>query len=137
MSAINIPDTMSLNSADSRTAETSSSDYRALVARCMGNLEFAERILAKFQRAFEHDLAELEEAFRAGDEAEMTRVAHRMKGASANASAGRLEQAAAEIERLGRSGRCPEVPPRLEDLRREWSRYLDCVRSPASEAAAP
>ena len=73
-----------------------------LLARCMGNIGFAERILAKFQDRFEHDLEELDRALQARDAEAVARTAHRIKGASANVAASRLHEHAAEIEQLGR-----------------------------------
>ena len=69
----------------------------------MGNIGFAERILAKFQDRFEHDLEELDKALQARDADAVARTAHRIKGASANVAASRLHEHAAEIEQLGRT----------------------------------
>jgi HPt (histidine-containing phosphotransfer) domain-containing protein len=138
MSGVDFHRTERSDLADGRPPESAqavASDFEALVARCMGNLDFAERIMAKFQTAFARDLAELEEALRRQNDSQVAQVAHRMKGASANTAALRLEEVAAEIEKLSRNGRFAEVPPRMDELRHEWSRYLDYVRPP-SEAGA-
>jgi HPt (histidine-containing phosphotransfer) domain-containing protein len=95
-----------------------------LLARCMGNIGFAERILAKFQDRFEHDLEELDKALQARDADAVARTAHRIKGASANVAASRLHEHAAEIERLGRTARLSDIPHGLEQLRDEWSRFV-------------
>lgn len=100
-------------------------DLDALVERCMGNIDFVQRILAKFQQRFPEDLAELERVLEIEDSGEVARVAHRIKGASATVSADGLQHAAAEIERLGREGRTADVPAGIEQLRRQWDRYLD------------
>ena len=114
--------------------ERGSSDAKAfdideLVDRCMGNLELAERLLAMFQDRFETDLTELEKVFETGESGEIARVAHRIKGASASVSAQRLQELAARIEQLGRSGQSAAILPYLEQLRREWTRCRDCATS--------
>jgi HPt (histidine-containing phosphotransfer) domain-containing protein len=97
-------------------------DLTALVDRCMGNLEFAERILDRFQERAEQDLEELEKLIELRDAGQLARVAHRMKGSSANVAAEGLQRIAEQIEELGRSGRLAEVPAHLEQFRREWAR---------------
>lgn len=95
-----------------------------LLTRCMGNISFAERILAKFQDRFQHDLEELDKALQAHDSEAVARTAHRIKGASANVAAAGLYQRAAEIEELGRVQRLSDIPYGLEQLRHEWSRFV-------------
>lgn len=104
------------------SSETSASaiDLDELLVRCLGNLEFAERILAMFQERFDADLEEMERLAREGDAVNTARLAHRLKGASANASASGLQTRVAEIEQLARQGDLGTVRPRLDDLQREW-----------------
>jgi HPt (histidine-containing phosphotransfer) domain-containing protein len=107
-------------------ADATALDYPALVARCMGNLGLVQRVLAKFRHAFQADLAELEHVAGEGNREDLARVAHRMKGTLANVAAKRLELVAAGIEEAARSDRYAEVPPRLDELRSEWLRFLEC-----------
>jgi len=103
-------------------------DLDQLLVRCLGNLEFAERILQIFQERFDKDLAELDRMLAGGDAAGMTRLAHRLKGASANAAAPALLQTrVAEIERLARQERLDAVRPHLVELRREWETLRDSL----------
>lgn len=74
-----------------------------LLARCLGNVDIAERILAKFQISVGLDLEELERGLDQQDAGAIAQVAHRIKGASANISAPALYELAAEIEQLGRA----------------------------------
>lgn len=99
-------------------------NHAELLERCMGNIEFAERILDKFQEGFGADLAELEEGLDFADAERVASVAHRLKGASANVSAPGLRQSASIIEQLGRAGQLAEVPNHLAHLRSEWSRFV-------------
>ena len=112
--------------------ELAALDWNDLVARCMGRIEFAERILAKFQQLFCEDLATLERALESEDVETIRRVAHRLKGASANVSAGALHAEVARIEEAARANRVAEIPNRLDRLREEWSRFRGAVESSAS-----
>jgi HPt (histidine-containing phosphotransfer) domain-containing protein len=98
-------------------------DFSDLVARCTGNLAFAERILAKFEQRLEEDLVLLEKEVDQHDAAAVASVAHRLKGASANVSATRLSDVFARMERLGRTAQLQQVPECMDELRREWSRF--------------
>lgn len=106
-------------------------NYEELLARCMGNIEFAERVLDKFQNSFGQDLDNLEMELNSENAETVTTVAHRLKGASASVGAPGLCQWAGEIEQLGRADRLAEARQPVHHLRREWSRFLDHVSSGA------
>lgn len=72
-------------------------DHKDLLTRCMGNKQFAARILDAFQRQLNADLEELEAAIRAENPAQVAVIAHRVKGASSNVSAHRLNWLATSI----------------------------------------
>lgn len=112
-------------------------DFQGLLDRCMGNLELAERVLAKFAERFELDLAELERHLNGEDREQIAGIAHRIKGSSANVSAEGLRAIAAEIEQLGRSQQYAEIPARMDQLRCEWIRYQNHAASLPSAADAP
>lgn len=105
-----------------------------LLTRCLGNLEFAERVLSMFQERGDEDLAGLERAVAARDADEVAILAHRLKGASANASAPGLQARAAEIERAARNESFSEIPARLVDLRHEWREFTSAVSLLGSRA---
>lgn len=100
-------------------------DREDLLARCLGKLDLAERVLAKFHLRFELDLDELEQAMRSEDLESLARVAHRLKGASANVAAVRLRVKAAGIEELARRGCLQEISEYMEGLRSEWARFAE------------
>jgi len=104
-------------------------NYSDLVARCMGNLAFAEKILGAFEQRLDEDLVLLENEFNQHDAAGIARVAHRLKGASANVSANGLCDIFARLERLGCTEQLRQVPACLDELRSEWSRFK--ARSPS------
>ena len=101
--------------------------FDELVERCMGQIDFAERVLSKFEQTFGGDLTELEDLLERENHEEIALVAHRLKGASANVGAPRLCDRAAKIENLARAQRTAEIPPYLDQLRSEWSRFVESV----------
>ena len=103
--------------------------HEELIARCLGNLDFAERVLTKFQERFEADLVELEAELVSGNTDSVARLAHRMKGASANTAATGLQTEAACIEELARSDQKEEITRRLGRLGGEWSRFIESAES--------
>ena len=111
-------------------AEPHASDVlnlQELQDRCMGNIELMQRVLGKFQQRIPEELAELEKALELRDMAQIARVAHRVKGSSANVSARGIEQAAVEIEDSSRAGRITDVSAHIERLRAEWARCRHVV----------
>ena len=108
-----------------------------LLARCMGNLDFAERILAKFQSRVDVDIAELEQAVHAEDVEAIARVAHRLKGASASAAAYRLQERASRLERSARQSSLGEIPAQVEQLRCEWSQFVESASQIGGCRASP
>ena len=98
-------------------------DHSELVARCMGNVEFAAKILDRFQQQLDDDLALLENECNQHDAAGIARVAHRLKGASANVSARGLRDIFARLEQLGRTEQLRQVPACMDELRSQWSRF--------------
>jgi HPt (histidine-containing phosphotransfer) domain-containing protein len=112
-------------------------DYEQLLARCMGNIEFAERVLDKFQQRFAGDLDELDRLLEARQSEGLARLAHRLKGASANVSAPRLQARAARLEELARAERLDEACPVLEELRGEWSQFVGALSVLDAPAGQP
>jgi HPt (histidine-containing phosphotransfer) domain-containing protein len=102
-------------------------DYASFIDRCMGSLELAERLVHRFQDVFWTDLAKLEQALDTQDADKMAQVAHHLKGSSANMSAPRIRQCAAEVEQLGRAGQLADMPIRLQRLRAEWPGFAKAL----------
>ena len=117
-----------MTTAMEQEGRTSSAfELEELVERCMGNLEFVERVLTKFQQRFGEQLEELEQAVAQRDAERLVLVAHRLKGESASVAAAALRDRAGEIERLGRAGQVSNVPPCLQRLRAEWAEFAESV----------
>ena len=91
-----------------------------LMARCLGNLDFVERILTIFQTRCESDLVELEEAIKAGDLPRVQRLAHRLKGACANAGANDLSIRASELWTAANKEFTDVLAARFAQFRQEW-----------------
>ena len=104
-------------------------EFDELLERCMGNLEFAERVLTKFQGRFDGQLEEMENALAQKDVEQVVLVAHRLKGESASVAASGLRDRAEEIERLGRGNRVADIPTSLQNLRSEWASFAESVAS--------
>ena len=102
-------------------------DIDDLMARCLGNIEFAQRIIVKFQESGGESLTGLEEALAAEDTEAIARLAHRIKGSSANVSALGLRARAAELEQAARQCSLAEVSGHLENLKQEWFRFKSTV----------
>ena len=100
-----------------------------LLARCLGNIDFAARVLATFQDRFGQDLEQLEKGLREQDTPTIAQVAHRIKGSTANVSAPGLHETATQIEQLGRQNRIADVSSSIEQLRCEWTRFVEGVSS--------
>jgi HPt (histidine-containing phosphotransfer) domain-containing protein len=95
-------------------------DFDDLMTRCLGNLEFADRILTVFQSRCETDLKELDQAIQANDIEQVERIAHRLKGACANAAAPRLASRAMDLWKVANQRKMESVPACFAALRSEW-----------------
>jgi HPt (histidine-containing phosphotransfer) domain-containing protein len=108
-------------------AEADILDYDALIERCIGNIELAGRLLEKLQTCLPREIEDLEKALAMQDADQLARIAHRLRGTTANISAQGLCRAAEEIERRGKMGCLTDIPASMESLRREWERFKNYV----------
>ncbi|MEX0937410.1 MAG: Hpt domain-containing protein [Pirellulales bacterium] len=102
-------------------------DVNELLTRCLGNVEFAGRILAMFQDRCAADVAELQRALDIDDAETVARVAHRLKGACANAAALGLKTKASRLEQAARELPLPEIAAQFHELRSEWLRFKEAL----------
>jgi HPt (histidine-containing phosphotransfer) domain-containing protein len=111
-------------------------DWRELCDRCLGNIDLVQRVLEKFEQRLPQELAELQHALALSDTEQVARVAHRIKGSSANVSAEGLQRAAEEVEDSSRAGCVANIPQHIERLHWEWERYRDyAARCPRQSMA--
>ncbi|HJT36130.1 MAG TPA: response regulator [Pirellulales bacterium] len=99
-------------------------DCQSLIERFLGDWEFVEGILEKFQQQVDVDLEALERSILDRNAEQAALLAHRIKGAAANVSATEVSRIAAELERMGRAAMLDNADERLAALRSE-SRRLD------------
>jgi HPt (histidine-containing phosphotransfer) domain-containing protein len=98
-------------------------NYDALIDRCLGNLELAGRLVEKLQTCLPQEIENVEQALALKDAEQVARIAHRLKGATANVSARGLNQVLEEIEKFGNLGVLSEIPASMERLHQEWERF--------------
>lgn len=99
--------------------------FDELLERCLGNLAFAERILASFTQRVEPELAQIEGALDANDGPLAARLAHQLRGSAANAAARSIEALCCEIEQAARRndlGAARRCLLRLDD---QWRRIRE------------
>ena len=111
-------------------------DVEQLLERCLGNIDFAQRIITKFQSSFDKEIQELEQCVKQRDSDRAAMTAHRMKGASANVAADSLRGAVEKIEFHARAGRLDEVPSCLQELRAAWGCFQEYAANVHSHCGA-
>lgn len=108
-----------------------------LMSRCLGNLDFVERILTIFQSRCEADVVELEEAIQSSDLARVQRIAHRLKGACANAGATSLSTRANELWIAANKEFTDLLAARFVQFRQEWNECTVILTGEDSSSAHP
>lgn len=103
--------------------------FDELVERCLGKIEFAERILTKFNERFPESIDQLVQSSEQGDLETVASVAHRLKGAAANISAPGILAVVEQIETKGRSGQADDLACCFDQLMSEWTRLTDYTTS--------
>jgi two-component system sensor histidine kinase/response regulator len=102
-------------------------DVPALLRRCRGKADLIKRLLDKFAETVGAQVEELKSGVTSADWEQVSRVAHTIKGASANLSADQVSAVAAELEQIGRgadAGGASECLERLETEIRECLAYI-------------
>ena len=117
-------------------AEAPVFDRDALVARCMGRVPLAQKVLQQFMTQSRADAAALQAAAQAGDAVSVRTAAHRLKGAAANVSAGEVRRLAAEIEDGARTGGAGATPPVIARLAEAVERFGAAIVGFIGEPAA-
>jgi Amt family ammonium transporter len=108
-------------------------DFESLLKRCLGNKDLPRKLLQKFHARLPQELTQIAAAVTAGDCAQVSALAHRLKGAAANLSAESLREAAGELESLGRAGDLTGADVWVARLSAEGSRFLRDVLRLAAE----
>jgi CheY-like chemotaxis protein/HPt (histidine-containing phosphotransfer) domain-containing protein len=111
-------------------------DFESLLKRCLGNKELPKKLLTKFHARLPEELRQINEAVAARDSAQISAMAHRLKGAAANLSAEPMREAAAELELIGRNGDLTDAEMWLARLNTEGTRFLRDVLQLAADRTA-
>ncbi|HKD37771.1 MAG TPA: Hpt domain-containing protein [Pirellulales bacterium] len=117
------------SAAPTEEQELAALNIKELERRCMGRIEFAERLLASFEQRFPIETAEITESFERTDLARLTRLVHQLKGSTANIGAVALNRLLQQIEKAIQYGNLADFPEWLDRLNREWQRFLNVRRS--------
>jgi signal transduction histidine kinase/DNA-binding response OmpR family regulator/HPt (histidine-containing phosphotransfer) domain-containing protein len=122
--------------AEESKTQTAVVDFDSLLKRCLGNRDLPKKLLVKFHARLPEEMNQLAAAVVAGDSAQVSSLAHRLKGAAANLSAEPLCRAATELESLGRSGDLTGAEAWVVMLQTEGARFLADVLGMATEKTA-
>jgi HPt (histidine-containing phosphotransfer) domain-containing protein len=96
-----------------------------LLANCMGEEDLMRRLVGMFRRQTAADIDALSAALKRGDAPEVARVAHRIKGASANMCADPMASLAARVESAGRAGSLEGVTRDVEALGKAFGAFVE------------
>jgi Amt family ammonium transporter len=102
-------------------------DRDALLARCMGNLEFAQSLLSDFESDLPGCVDRIARHVHDGDVMAVVESAHSLKGAAGTITADLLRMLAAEIEAAGKSGNLAKVALLADQLREEAQRCMKAI----------
>lgn len=102
-------------------------DTDALLARCMGNLAFAQSLLTELESTGTDRVEEIRRFAATGDCNSAAEAAHSLKGAAAIMGAEPIRNLAAEIEALGRAGVKTQLTELADQLGKEMKICLDFI----------
>ena len=94
-----------------------------LLARCAGQPSICKTVLGKYTEQMNGDLPHLAQVLSHADLEQAARLAHRIKGASANVAAEELRSLAGQLEAATSEGLLETATTLLADLRSAWGRY--------------
>ena len=94
-----------------------------------GDLAFEQELIESFLTDTERHVTDLESAVREEDDEALMLQAHAIKGASANAGAGRLEEIAVRLEGICIEEESEKAHKLLEDLRSEFQRVRQFLQA--------
>ncbi|HTQ39834.1 MAG TPA: response regulator [Pirellulales bacterium] len=103
-------------------------NFEELTQRCLGNLDFVQRILWKLIEHLPSDLAQLEESILHGFLVKAASQAHAIKGLAANLSAGSLRQCASDLEAACRKDNGILAQDKLLLVKEASRRCLEIIR---------
>ncbi|OYV85598.1 MAG: hypothetical protein B7Z73_13255, partial [Planctomycetia bacterium 21-64-5] len=111
-------------------------DFDSLSERFMGDWDFVQVILDKFQQQVGVDLDQLEQSLIEHNAQQTASLAHRIKGSAANVSAIEISRLAAELEAMGRAAELDDASAHLGRIKAECQRLDQFVQRDLSAVAA-
>ncbi|MEZ6319093.1 MAG: response regulator [Phycisphaerales bacterium] len=117
------------------TASPSSIDAEGALARCGGSPAILGRVFEEYVKSATRHLEELDEHAARAELDELARIAHGLKGASANIGAKRASELASALELAGRSGDAAALDERIESLRAEMAQVIEEVNQARGQLA--
>ena len=111
-------------------------DREALLDRVDGDLEFLEETVELLESDGRSLVEQIKAASAAGDQEDLVRNAHMLKGMVSNFCADTVQQAAAEIEHAARRGELDGIPPKLNGLSELFERLCRETRAMLSGEGA-
>lgn len=100
-----------------------------LLARCVGRVDLAQRVVGAFVAQLEEDIPGLSSELESGNTDAACKIAHRLKGASANVAAEELRAVAERIETSTRDGDMKAAEQTLPALLDAWQEYKTTTES--------
>ncbi len=97
--------------------------FDELLTRCMGEVEFAQKILREFLDSSEPLLDQIGSSIEQDSVQEAARTVHRLKGTAATVAAKPFLHALVELEQLLRSEETPQTVALNEKLNRSCLRF--------------
>lgn len=102
-------------------------NHEAFLERMMGDKEFAQEVMAEFQKELPVLLRELKEKVALGVLEPIWKHAHKLKGSAANVGGEALRDVACEIEQAGRAGDLARAVGLVPDLETQASRLRQAL----------
>lgn len=100
-------------------------ELEQLVDRCSGDIEFAKRMMRKFERRLPTDADLLRQAMQDGDVKRALILAHGLRGSASNIAATGLTYAATLLENDLRAGRLKAAQDNLSELDNQMTRFFN------------
>jgi HPt (histidine-containing phosphotransfer) domain-containing protein len=99
--------------------------FDELLDRCMGEVEFAQKIVGDFLQSSEPLLRQIGQLIAESEVQEAARTVHRLKGTAATVAAGPFMESLRELEQLLRAEDTPDHALLREHLNGSCQRFLE------------
>ncbi len=104
-------------------------NLNSALERCAGDKEFLNEMLIEFLELASGQIDELKQAIESNDAETLAKVAHSVKGASANLGAEKLSETALKLEKCGKEAQLQEAEKLLNELNNQIKELDEFVKS--------